>query len=219
VSRTRPPANGRNHATSYPVRPAARSPDRAVAVGAAQAPPRDKGFAESLLRQAPNLSAPQWSYVTKLVDRVKNPAKPIEIESFGGVVELLDRAAQRLKYPKLLALIDGKKYRLTIAGELARAPGSINITDTRTGEDRTWFGRISREGVFEPSHKITQATTTAITAALRALAADPAAVAKAYGVETGACCFCGLELTDKRSVDAGYGPICAEKWGLPWGAP
>jgi hypothetical protein len=183
-------------------------------------PPRDKGFAESLLRQADGsgLSDKQWPYVEQLADRVNKPAaKPIAIESFGGVVELLDRAAAKLKYPKLLALIDGKKYRLTIAGELSRSPGSINITDTHRGEDRTWFGRISREGVFEPSHKITQATTTAITAALHALAADPAAVAKAYGVETGACCFCGLELTDKRSVDAGYGPICAEKWGLPWG--
>ena len=34
------------------------------------------------------------------------------------------------------------------------------------------------------------------------------------------CAFCGLELTDDgegRSVEVGYGPICAKKYGLPWG--
>ena len=31
------------------------------------------------------------------------------------------------------------------------------------------------------------------------------------------CCFCRLPLSDDRSEKAGYGPRCAEKYGLPWG--
>lgn len=31
------------------------------------------------------------------------------------------------------------------------------------------------------------------------------------------CCYCDKPLTDKRSKDVGYGPDCAEHWGLPWG--
>ena len=29
------------------------------------------------------------------------------------------------------------------------------------------------------------------------------------------CCFCGRELVDERSVELGYGPICAAKYGMP----
>ncbi len=32
-----------------------------------------------------------------------------------------------------------------------------------------------------------------------------------------AAALCGLDLTDERSTSAGYGPICAGKYGLPWG--
>lgn len=31
------------------------------------------------------------------------------------------------------------------------------------------------------------------------------------------CCYCGLPLDDPRSVEMGYGPVCARRWGLPWG--
>ena len=31
------------------------------------------------------------------------------------------------------------------------------------------------------------------------------------------CCFCHKELTTKESLAVGYGPLCAEKLGLPWG--
>lgn len=41
--------------------------------------------------------------------------------------------------------------------------------------------------------------------------------AKGIGAVTGFCCFCSLELTDARSVTAGYGPTCADNNGLPWG--
>jgi hypothetical protein len=34
---------------------------------------------------------------------------------------------------------------------------------------------------------------------------------------TSHCCFCSLELTDGRSIDVGYGPVCAANQGLPWG--
>jgi len=34
---------------------------------------------------------------------------------------------------------------------------------------------------------------------------------------TGNCCFCRRELTDKRSTEVGYGPICADHFSLPWG--
>ena len=53
-------------------------------------------------------------------------------------------------------------------------------------------------------------------AELEKLAADPISYASLFGQRTGSCMFCGLMLTTAESVGSGYGPICAEKWGLPW---
>ena len=47
-----------------------------------------------------------------------------------------------------------------------------------------------------------------------------AAEAAAFGHQHENCVFCSRSLTDDkdgRSVQVGYGPICASKYGLPWG--
>lgn len=36
--------------------------------------------------------------------------------------------------------------------------------------------------------------------------------AKKFGRETGTCCSCGRELTNPESIEAGIGPICAQKF-------
>lgn len=52
-------------------------------------------------------------------------------------------------------------------------------------------------------------------AALALFNDDPAKAAALHGHATGACCFCGRHLNDPSSVQEGYGPICAKKYGLP----
>jgi hypothetical protein len=42
--------------------------------------------------------------------------------------------------------------------------------------------------------------------------------AAAFGHETHRCVFCVRTLTDDRSTEVGYGPVCAARYGLPWGA-
>ena len=42
--------------------------------------------------------------------------------------------------------------------------------------------------------------------------------ALSYAQEGGECAFCGLELDNEASLTVGYGPTCAKKRGLPWGA-
>lgn len=49
---------------------------------------------------------------------------------------------------------------------------------------------------------------------------DDGTIAAQLGHAAHACCFCGIALTDDgdgRSVKVGYGPVCAAKYGLPWG--
>lgn len=51
-----------------------------------------------------------------------------------------------------------------------------------------------------------------------AIARDPSTVAQQHGVATGRCCFCGRLLSTAESRSAGYGPDCADRFGLPWGS-
>jgi hypothetical protein len=50
--------------------------------------------------------------------------------------------------------------------------------------------------------------------ALAEIASDPRGAAIAYGQRTGRCSCCGRLLTNEGSINAGIGPICADKWGL-----
>ena len=52
---------------------------------------------------------------------------------------------------------------------------------------------------------------------LRRFADDPVGTARLFGRLTGQCCFCCKALSNPPSVNAGYGPYCASKYGLPWG--
>lgn len=50
------------------------------------------------------------------------------------------------------------------------------------------------------------------------LCRDPQRVIAAYGHQSHhTCSFCGRDLSTAESTHVGYGPICAEKFGLPWG--
>ena len=42
--------------------------------------------------------------------------------------------------------------------------------------------------------------------------------ALSYAQEGGECAFCGKELDTQESLTVGYGPTCAKRHGLPWGA-
>ena len=51
---------------------------------------------------------------------------------------------------------------------------------------------------------------------LDTLLSNPISESALQGKEYGRCCFCNRELDNEGSIFHGYGPICAEKWGLPW---
>lgn len=185
--------------------------------------PKDQDFAKSLLESFDGprgCSSKQAHWISVLAQRareVRNAPAKVQID-LTRINQMIDRAGKKLKHPKLLVrdAETGAIYRVTPAGPGSRYYGQLNVTSTGSYEDRTWYGRLDQQGVFHASPEA-RGTFTAIERALQALAQDPAGVAKAYGQATGVCCFCGITLTDERSVSAGYGPICAENFGLAWG--
>lgn len=77
------------------------------------------------------------------------------------------------------------------------------------GEQPMYLGKICG-GKFQPGRNALPETSTA----LLAIAQNPRGAAVKYGQRTGRCSCCGRELTKHASIEAGIGPICAEKWGL-----
>jgi len=116
------------------------------------------------------------------------------------------------------ALQSGYKRPMYRANGLRIKPGKAGalyvLTEARTqygpyGESPAYEGKIA-DGQFHPVRD-----TDADTASkLIAIANDPKGEAIRYGQKTGNCSCCGRELTKHSSIDAGIGPICAEKWGL-----
>ena len=179
--------------------------------------PRDQDFANSLIEQSKHriLSAKQLYWVDVLADRAAKPAPEAkQVGDMSGAIALFDKARQHLKYPAIvLSVADVGEVRINVAGDRARFPGSLNVVRYA---DREWLGRVHQDGTFEPSRK--HDASDELVAGLEAFSSDPAGVAAEHGKLTGRCCFCNTGLSDERSTDVGYGPVCAKHYGLPWGA-
>jgi hypothetical protein len=142
------------------------------------------------------------------------PAGERIADDFGALAAIFRRTRHGARLPRItLQTATGRPVVLAVSGPRSRVPGAINVTDGRRYPDNTWYGRIAPDGAWNPG----RAADGGVTDLLRRFAADPASVASQYGRITGSCCFCQRELTDRRSIDVGYGPVCADNYGLPWG--
>jgi len=116
------------------------------------------------------------------------------------------------------ATASGYKRPTYRADGLRIKPGKNGALYVMT-ENRMEFGAYGEQPAYEG--KIEGGKFLAVRAAaddtadkLVAIAKDPLGAALRYGRRTGRCSCCGRELTKHSSIDAGIGPICAEKWGL-----
>ena len=123
------------------------------------------------------------------------------------IVALFDRAAQAgLQVPHIKAR-DFYAYR---ANQAAKNPGSVTVLSQRGG---AYYGSIMRDGTLHLGRDCPPAAVEQI----KAFAADPITASVVEGRTQGACCFCGKALDTDASQTVGYGPICSERYNLPWG--
>jgi hypothetical protein len=124
--------------------------------------------------------------------------------SLSALVAFLKAARERgLKFPKVRFAAPGNgEVLLSLAGDTSRNPGAVYVK--LNGE---YAGKVTPEGVAYG--------LDALVPTLQAIEADPAKAGASYGALTGRCSFCGLGLTDEGSVEVGYGPVCAKRYGLP----
>lgn len=162
----------------------------------------------------------------------KNAAQNIEdlfVKSFtpeppvmnlSGIVTLFETAKKKLLLPKIRLQLGGMKVFLSIGGKKSNHPGQVLVYRK---DPYVSLGHISLDGKWH-QHKIystsSQEFLKAIDAGLLQFSQDPSSVAYAQGAFTKECCFCGKKLSDPASKQVGFGPVCAEKYGLQkqWGA-
>jgi len=169
--------------------------------------------------QKGNWSSGQRPWAHKIANEIKDrtdnpPERKLSTEVFPELVDMMQSAADKLKHPRIVVQLDAGTIRLSVAGERAQVPGSVNVTSDGAYEDRTWYGRIHLDGRFEQSRR---GAPDWIIGALAEFNENPAEAASLQGQRYGSCCFCRRELTTNESLAVGYGPICADHYGLPWG--
>ena len=166
----------------------------------------------------PKDSPIEWSKETgaKHVDcsKVTSTVAAINLTQLGDFAEvyaMFANAAKTNKFPKITFDADGFEFYLYVSGPQATLSGVINVKGKGWHEE--WYGRITEAGEWTHRHAVDERMADA----LSKLAMDPVGTVAAYGKLSGRCVFCNIELTDEKSTDVGYGPVCAKKWALPWG--
>jgi len=178
----------------------------------------DRRFAHDLVsawRRKHRLSQAQQLWVDKLIDmaearieELKNPPEP-QVDAIGidmsKLHALFDKArAKDVQVPRLRAMMaDGTK--LTFVGK--KDVIYINKGDS-------YYGKIDKSQCLIRYRLIPECQE--VTDIAIAIGENPAEFGKAQGQRLKWCMFCGTELRTIESLYYGYGPICAEKWGLPW---
>ncbi len=139
-------------------------------------------------------------------------AEPKVVEA-SNVLAFFEEAATRVKFPKVRTA----SLKFTRSGSKAKVPGGIVVTDHGDYPNNKFYGRIGLDGKF----LATGSAGPEVIAGVTEFNADPAAFATKEGKLNGRCVFCFSPIgtgDDRKSIEAGYGPVCAAKFGIPWGA-
>lgn len=130
-------------------------------------------------------------------------------DRYAEIFTLFTRAATHLRYPAMhLRTKNGDKVRIYLATK-----GYIAIKFN--GE---YVGKLPAADKNIILYDSPLFNHNELMSELEAFMEQPISESSLHGKEYGRCCFCNRELDNEGSIFHGYGPICAEKWGLPWSA-
>ena len=139
-----------------------------------------------------------------------------DLTGFQTVVDLMHRIKDSgNEWPKVRLSFHDHPLHLSVAGNKARFPGCVNLTDGGSYGQNKWYGRITADGILAPAEAVRNLSPEgrqefwALLARLRD--GDAEEVFAEFGKRFGRCCMCGRELTNQQSVEDGIGPICKQK--------
>lgn len=165
------------------------------------------GFANGLAEKFPSISECQYYWLHRKANESLAPKKEelfheLPAGGYSRYMELFSKAGESLQYPKL-------RY--------VTAEGTVRIQFYRDKMKvycgQTYCGEIRSDDKFYFTRSCPENTKLLVAW----ISKSPIGAAVIWGHKISHCVFCGLELTDPRSVTVGYGATCASNWGLPWG--
>lgn len=176
-------------------------------------------FAASLLehvRKRGDLSPKQLSAVYQSIAREADWAKQREQKATQtqiDMTDLLDRFALALKAGIKRPKVNTGDLLFSLAPAHGRNAGCVYVKGEKDAYgDRPYLGKITPEGKFFAGPNVEDDVKQRIAE----VGSDVVGSAKAHGAQHNNCCFCSRDLTTDESVSNGYGPICADRYGLPW---
>lgn len=144
--------------------------------------------------------------------KVEAPAAPLA----GANISKVRTARFRVVAP------DGHSIalRISIPTMWTDAPKGTRKISARGADGWNTVGKADPNGTVKLFNKIGPVMAGRVADALETLqnADDDLVYILAYAMEGSECGFCGLELDTVESLTVGYGPTCAKKHDLPWGA-
>lgn len=181
-------------------------------------PEYSRKFARDLVEKAYRWdpSEKQEFYIRKLARQATAPKKEAVVENvdLSKIVSLFKKAQTKLRNPKVqLATNDGLPVQLKVAGPRSKYHGQVIVSDGGPFGANVWYGNIDQSGNWRQTNRVTDE----VAALVKEFSKDPEGVAAKYGKTVGGCSFCRRPLSDDRSLEVGYGPVCAENYGLKWG--
>lgn len=159
------------------------------------------------------LTERQHATVTRLrlADAERQAARKVEAEQRAANAPTVDASriatafataqGNGVKRPRMT--LDG--FKISLAPVTGRNAGALYVV--RKADDQ-YLGKIA-DGRFQRVRECDAETEAQVVRIIN----DPKGEAIAYGQRTGNCCICNRELTNHASIDAGIGPICAERFG------
>ena len=110
--------------------------------------------------------------------------------------------------------------RLSVPTQWTDAPKGTRKLSVRQADGWMTVGKVAPDGAVNVFKKAGQPLEARIRQALTILANadDDLVYILDYAMEGAECGFCGLDLDTAESLSVGYGPTCAKKHDLPWGA-
>ena len=176
-------------------------------------------FAGSLLDQVEkkgDLSPKQLQAVYQSIAREEDWAKQREQKATQtqiDMTDLLNRFALALKAGIKRPKVNTGDLLFSLAPANGRNAGHVYVKGEKDWDgERPYLGKITPEGKLYLGAGVSDEVRDRILA----IGSDVVKSAKAHGAQHNNCCFCSRDLTTDESVSNGYGPICADKWGLPW---
>ena len=164
-------------------------------------------FAESLARSIQkygSLTERQSRAVLKIIakEEHREANRNVSDAGFVALVNVFVKAKETGAKRPILRFDGGDvEIKVSVAKDNSKNAGHLYVK-----ADGEYLGKITPAGVFVKAYNTTDEQVELI----KNIGEQPLEEAKRYGRVTGSCSVCGRELTNKDSIEAGIGPICAE---------